>query len=49
MVTYDDYSTPDFFYGAETPADAATGGSRLKFGGRFSKKAKKSSTDKNKS
>ena len=32
MVTYDQYSQPDFFYDAETPADAATGGRRLRFG-----------------
>lgn len=32
MVTYDQYSQPDFFYDAESPADAATGGRRLKFG-----------------
>ncbi len=32
MVTYDQYSQPDFFYEPEAPADAATGGRRLKFG-----------------
>ena len=31
MVTYDQYSQPDFFYEPEAPADAATGGRRLKF------------------
>jgi preprotein translocase subunit SecY len=31
MVTYDQYSQPDFFYEAENPLDAATGGRRLKF------------------
>lgn len=35
MVTYDQYSEPDFFYDAETPADAGTGGRRLKFGPRL--------------
>ncbi len=41
MVTYDDYSTPDFFYGSEIPADAATGGRKLRFGGRFTRKKNK--------
>lgn len=31
MVTYDQYSQPDFFYDASTPVDAATGGRRLRF------------------
>ena len=31
MVTYDQYSQPDFFYDATTPVDAATGGRRLRF------------------
>lgn len=35
MVTYDQYSEPDFFYEPEAPADAATGGRRLKFGKRL--------------
>jgi len=35
MVTYDQYSQPDFFYDAETPADAATGGRRLRFAPRL--------------
>jgi preprotein translocase subunit SecY len=35
MVTYDQYTQPDFFYDAETPADAGTGGRRLKFGPRL--------------
>lgn len=35
MVTYDQYSQPDFFYEPEAPADAATGGRRLKFGKRL--------------
>ena len=30
MVTYDQYSEPDFFYEPETAGDAATGGSRLR-------------------
>lgn len=40
MVTYDQYSQPDFFYEPEAPADAATGGSRLKFGKRLLKRGK---------
>lgn len=32
MVTYDQYSQPDFFYEASNPAEAATGGRRLSFG-----------------
>ena len=32
MVTYDQYSQPDFFYDAEAPALAATGARRLRFG-----------------
>jgi preprotein translocase subunit SecY len=32
MVTYDQYSQPDFFYEPEAAADAATGGRRLRFG-----------------
>ncbi len=39
MVTYDDYSTPDFFYGSDTPAMAASGARKLRFGGRFTRKA----------
>lgn len=35
MVTYDQYSQPDFFYDVETAADAATGGRRLRFGRRL--------------
>jgi preprotein translocase subunit SecY len=31
MVTYDQYSEPDFFYDSETPAEAATGARRLRF------------------
>ena len=31
MVTYDQYNQPDFFYDVSTPADAATGGRRLRF------------------
>jgi preprotein translocase subunit SecY len=44
MVTYDQYSQPDFFYEPEAPADAATGGRRLKFGPRLLKRDK---SDKN--
>lgn len=40
MVTYDQYSQPDFFYEPEAPADAATGGRRLKFGPRLLKRSK---------
>ncbi len=32
MVTYDQYSEPDFFYEAGSAAEAATGGRRLRFG-----------------
>jgi preprotein translocase subunit SecY len=39
MVTYDQYSEPDFFYDAETPADAGTGGRRLKFGPRLRRRS----------
>jgi preprotein translocase subunit SecY len=42
MVTYDQYSEPDFFYEPEAPADAATGGRRLKFGSRLRNRAKTS-------
>ncbi len=31
MVTYDQYSEPDFFYDASSPVDAVTGGRRLRF------------------
>jgi len=31
MVTYDQYTQPDFFYDVSVPADAATGGRRLRF------------------
>lgn len=31
MVTYDQYSQPDFFYEPETPVEAASGARRLKF------------------
>ncbi len=31
MVTYDQYSQPDFFYDSSVPAEAATGARRLKF------------------
>ena len=39
MVTYDDYSTPDFFYGSDEPALAANAARKLRFGGRFSRNA----------
>ncbi|MDB5164357.1 MAG: preprotein translocase subunit SecY, nonfunctional [Candidatus Saccharibacteria bacterium] len=31
LVTYDQYTQPDFFYDVNTPLDAATGGRRLRF------------------
>ena len=37
MVTYDQYSQPDFFYDSSTPAEAATGARRLHFIPRRSK------------
>ncbi|HVV26096.1 MAG TPA: preprotein translocase subunit SecY [Candidatus Saccharimonadales bacterium] len=40
MVTYDQYSQPDFFYEPEAPADAATGGRRLKFAPRLRRRSK---------
>ncbi len=41
MVTYDDYSTPDFFYGSPDNAVlAATGAKKLRFGGRFTRNKK---------
>jgi preprotein translocase subunit SecY len=42
MVTYDDYSTPDFVYGPDNAAQAATGARTLKFLPRRTKKDKKS-------
>jgi preprotein translocase subunit SecY len=42
MVTYDQYSQPDFFYEPEAAADAATGGRRLKFGPRIKGRSKPS-------
>jgi preprotein translocase subunit SecY len=35
MVTYDQYSEPDFFYEPEAPIEAAGGGGRLRFGSRL--------------
>jgi hypothetical protein len=40
MVTYDQYSSPDFFYDAETGAEAATGARELKFLPKFIRKRK---------
>ncbi len=37
MVTYDQYSQPDFFYDSSVPAEAATGARRLRFLPRRSK------------
>ena len=47
MVTYDDYSTPDFFYGSDTPALASSGARTMRFGGRFSRKSKTNKDSKN--
>ncbi len=44
MVTYDQYSQPDFFYEPENAAEAALAGKRLKFG--IPKLLKKSTKDK---
>ncbi|HSX46361.1 MAG TPA: preprotein translocase subunit SecY [Candidatus Saccharimonadia bacterium] len=41
MVTYDQYSQPDFFYEPGSAADAGTGGSRLRFGQRLLRRGKK--------
>lgn len=40
MVTYDQYSEPDFFYEPGAAADAATGGRRLKFSQRLLRRGK---------
>lgn len=40
MVTYDQYSEPDFFYEPDAAADAATGGRRLRFSRRLTERAK---------
>jgi preprotein translocase subunit SecY len=45
MVTYDQYSQPDFFYDSDTPVDSVTAGRRLRFGRRLLDRAK---PDKNK-
>jgi preprotein translocase subunit SecY len=42
MVTYDDYSTPDFVYGPTTEGEAALGARRLKFIPKRNKKSEKS-------
>ena len=39
MVTYDQYSEPDFFYEAGNSAEAALGARRLRFGPRRKTKA----------
>jgi preprotein translocase subunit SecY len=44
MVTYDQYSQPDFFYDAETPLDSVAMSRRLRFGRRLLKRGSK--TDK---
>lgn len=47
MVTYDQYEEPDFFYDSNSSAaDAATGGSRLKFGSRLRNRAKSGKSSK---
>jgi preprotein translocase subunit SecY len=48
MVTYDDYSTPDFVYGPTTEGEAALGASRLRFLPRRTKKDKKEKKTKDK-
>ena len=47
MVTYDQYSQPDFFYEAENSAEAALGAKRLKFGIPRLLKKKSQKKDKN--
>ena len=47
MVTYDQYSQPDFFYEAENGAEAALGAKRLKFGIPRLLKKKSQKKDKN--
>jgi preprotein translocase subunit SecY len=39
MVTYDQYSQPDFFYDSNTPVDSVTAGRRLRFGPRLRRRA----------
>ncbi|HVX56545.1 MAG TPA: hypothetical protein VHA37_02330, partial [Candidatus Saccharimonadales bacterium] len=41
MVTYDQYSEPDFFYEPEAPVEASAGGGRLRFGRRLLRRGKK--------
>ena len=41
MLTYDKYEQPDFLYQASTPAEAATGGRRLKIMNKIPKINKK--------
>lgn len=40
MITYDQYSQPDFFYEPEAPVEAAGGGGELKFSRRLLNRAK---------
>lgn len=40
MITYDQYSQPDFFYEPEAPVEAAGGGGELRFGRRLLRRAK---------
>lgn len=40
MITYDQYSAPDFFYDPEAPVEAAGGGGELKFSRRLLNRAK---------
>lgn len=47
MVTYDQYEEPDFFYDSNSsPADAATGGRRLKFGKHLLNRSKSNKSSK---
>jgi preprotein translocase subunit SecY len=40
MVTYDQYSQPDFFYDSNTPIDSVTAGRRLRFSPRLLRRGK---------
>ena len=45
MVTYDQYSQPDFFYEPTSAADAASGGRSLRFGPRLKALTRRDSDD----
>ncbi len=49
MVTYDDYTTPDFFYGSDEPALTATGAKKLRFSDRLLKRGKTTNKSKEES